>query len=128
MKCPKEISICPGLWSDCDLCKYASLNNTCLHEPRSDIEIVILAAKIAEEAVTKDAVESAQKIRRTWAEHFKSLSSDEALKEFYRYKLPDINYKEPLKTGPSEPGGGSKSRNHKKPKKETPEYMKILGM
>jgi hypothetical protein len=55
--------------------------------------------------------------------------TDEFWAWFNKGKRPgDINYKEPLKAGPSEQGGGSKSRNHKKPKKEKPEYMKILGM
>ena len=129
MKCPAEIRVCPELWSDCDLCKYVSLKNTCLY-PKSDIEIVVLAAKIAEEVVTKDAIESAHKIRGTWVEELDRVAgTEEFWTWFAKYGRPgNINYKEPLKAGPSKPGGGSKSRNHKKPMKEKPEYMRILGM
>ena len=129
MKCPKEIRICPNEWEDCSLCVYASLTNTCLYESKSDIEIVVLAAKITEEVVTKEAIESAHKIRGTWMEEFNNLPEGGIWEWMARYKRPgDFNFKEPLKAGPSEPGGGSKSRNHKKPQKEKPEYMKILGM
>lgn len=124
---PKPVRICPNGWADCENCGYISLIKTCLY-PKSDLEIVVLAAKIAEEVVTKDAIESAHKIRGTWMEEFDNLQEGEIWEWMARYRTPHINYKEPLPAGPSEPGGGSKSRNHKKPKKEKPEYMKILGM
>lgn len=128
MKCPAEIRVCPELWSDCDLCKYVGLDNTCLY-PKSDLDIVVQAAKIAEEVVTADAIESAEKIRGTWMEGFDQVTgTDEFWTWFNKYKRPsDINYKEPLKAGPPKPGGGSKNRNHKKPAKKMPEYLKNWG-
>ena len=129
MKCPEEIRLCPEGWVGCSLCRYVSLTNTCLYESKYDLDIVVLAAKIAEEVVTKDAIESAHKIRGTWMEEFNNLPEGGIWEWMAKYRRPcDINYKEPLIGGPSEPGGGSKSRNHKKPQKKTPEYMKILGM
>lgn len=117
---PKSVMTCPNGW-DCDLCKYNSLTNTCLY-PKSDLDIVVLAAKIAEEVVTTDAIESAEKIR--------GLQADTDFWTWWgRTSPPNINSKIPLPLdGPSAPGGGSKSRAPKKPKKEVPEYMKILGM
>ena len=127
MKCPTGIRVCPEFWSDCDLCKYNSLNNTCLY-PKSDVEVVVLAAKISEEVVTKDTIESAQKIRGTWMEEFNRLEEGEIWEWMARYRTPgDINYKEPLKAGPSEPGGGSKNRTPPKPPYKMPEYLKNWG-
>ena len=72
MKYPEEICLCPEGWEDCSLCRYVSLTNTCRY-PKSDIDIVVLAAKIAEEVVTKDAIESTERIRGTWMEEFDQL-------------------------------------------------------
>ena len=64
-----------------------------------------------------EARESAEKIKSTWQEEFLRQPSDQIWAWMARYKRQgDINYKEPLKAGPSEPGGGSKS-NVKKSKK-----------
>ena len=122
---------CPHNWNNCSECKNVDLCIAGLYEPESsDLDILILAAKIAEEVVTADAIESANRIKGTWMEELDRVAgTDEFWTWFAKYGRPgNINYKEPLKAGPSKPGGGSKSRNHKKPKKETPEYMKILGM
>ena len=127
MKCPEEIRLCPEGWKDCSLCRYNSLTKTCLY-PKPDIEIVVLAAKIAKEVVTASAIESAEKIRGTWMEEFDQLPEGGIWEWMGRYRTPHINYKEPLNGGASEPGGGSKSRVPKKPAKKMPEYMKILGM
>jgi hypothetical protein len=123
----KLVMICPNGWKNCDLCEYISPNNTCLL-PKSDIDIVVLAAKIAEEVVTKEAIESVEKIRGTWMEEFDQLPEGGIWEWMARYRTPHINYKETLNGGPSEPGGGSKSRVPKKSVKKMPEYMKILGM
>jgi hypothetical protein len=114
MKCPKEIRLCPELWSDCDLCKYNSLDNTCLY-PKSDLGILILAAKIAERVVTKDAKKSAERIMLNWADWYDHerqinlLSEDE--KWLYRFGNPNphLHAVEPYKamSGPSAPGGSS---------------------
>ena len=127
MKCPNKICQCPNNWEDCNLCAYASLTNTCLY-PKSDIEVVIKAAEVAEKVVTKDAIESVEKIKGTWMEEFNRLETGEIWEWMARYKRPgDINYKEPLKAGPSEPGGGSKSRVPPKPPYKMPEYLKNWG-
>ena len=110
MKCPAEIRVCPNGWEDCSLCRYVSLTNTCLYESKSDLGIVVLAAKIAEEVVTASAIESAQKIRRTWMEEFDQLPEGGIWEWMARYRTPHINYKETLNGGPSEPGGGSKGK------------------
>jgi hypothetical protein len=129
LKCQKEIRLCPEGWIDCSLCRYVSLTNTCLYESKYDLNIVVLAAKISEEVVTKGAIESAHKIRGTWMKEFDQLPEGGIWEWMARYKKPgDINYKESLPAGPSEPGGGSKSRVPKKPARKMPEYMKILGM
>ena len=115
MKCPEEIRLCPELWGDCDFCKYTSLENTCLY-PKSDLRIVVLAAKIAEEVVTKDAKKSAERIMLSWTDwhdhqrQIDLLSEDERWRHRFGNPTPHINYKETLNGGPSEPGGGSKSR------------------
>jgi hypothetical protein len=48
------------------MCKFDALCKAGLYEPDiSDLGIVVLAAKISEEVVTKEAIESAEKIRGT---------------------------------------------------------------
>jgi len=110
MKCPKEIRLCPNGWENCSLCKYVGLDNTCLY-PKSDIEIVILAAKIAEEVVDAGAREDAEKIRGTWIEELNRVAeTDEFWTWFYKDKRPgDLHAVEPYKamSGPTEPGGSN---------------------
>ena len=122
---------CPHGWNNCTDCKNVDLCKVGLYKPESsDLDILILAAKIAEEVVTADAIESAQKIRGTWMEELDRVAgTDEFWTWFYKDKrASNLHAVEPIPLdGPSSPGG-SKSRNHKKPKKEKPEYMKILGM
>ena len=133
MKYPEEIRICPEGWSYCNFCKYTSLDNTCLYAPEADIDIVVLAAKIAEEVVTKDAKKSAERIMLSWTDwhdhqrQIDLLSEDERWLHMFGNPTPHINYKEPLPAGPSEPGGGSKSRAPKKPAWKMPEYLKNWG-
>jgi hypothetical protein len=128
LKCPKSIRPCPELWPDCSLCRYVSLTNTCLYEPKSDLDIVIIAAKIAEQVVTKEAIESVEKIRGTWMKEFDQLPEGGIWEWMAKYRRPgDINYKEPLNGGPSEPGGGSKSKVPPKPPYKMPEYLKLFG-
>jgi hypothetical protein len=112
-KCPKEIRICPNCWEDCSLCKYVGLDNTCLYESKSDLDIVVLAAKIAEEVVTADAIESAHKIKGTWFQEFSQMNEEERWAEYFRYPTPHFNEKPALKAGPSEPGGGAKNKAKK---------------
>ena len=111
MKCPKELCLCPNGWEDCSLCRYDVLCKAGLYEPGiSDLGIVVLAAKISEEVVTASAIESAEKIRGTWMEEFDQLPEGGIWEWMARYRTPHINYKETLNGGPSEPGGGSKSK------------------
>ena len=120
---------CKNGWTDCQDCLNVGPCIAGLYIPIEDNTTIIKAAKIAEEVVTEEAIKSAHSIKGTWQEEFLRLPAEEIWEWMARYKRPgNINYKEPLKAGPSKPGGGSKSRNHKKPKKEKPEYMKILGM
>ena len=126
MKCPQEIRLCPEGWEDCSLCRYNSLTKTCLY-PKPDLNIVILAAKIAKEVVTASAIESAHKIKGTWMEELNQLPEGGIWEWMARYRTPHINYKETLNGGPSEPGGGSKSRVPPKPPYKMPEYLKNWG-
>ena len=131
MKCPDEIRVCPHQWIECEFCANLKLCILGLYipEPESDLDVVIKAAKIAEQVVDAGVRESVEKIRGTWMEEFNNLQEGEIWEWMAKYKMPgDINFKESLPAGPSEPGGGSKGRNHKKPAKKMPEYMKILGM
>ncbi|HZK84866.1 MAG TPA: hypothetical protein VFC58_09350 [Desulfosporosinus sp.] len=110
MKCPKEIRVCPNGWIDCHLCKYDVLCKAGLYEPDiSDLGIVVLAAKIAEEVVQAEAVESAYRIKGTWAEHFSKMDEDERWADYRKYHVADLAYKEPVKcmSGPTTPGGSS---------------------
>ena len=103
MKCPKEIRLCPNGWEDCSLCRYVSLTNTCLYKPKSDIDIVVLAAKIAEKVVHADVIESTEKIKG-------NLQSDVDFWGWWgRSSPPNIHAKEPWKTmsGPTAPGGST---------------------
>lgn len=114
MKCPKEIRLCPNGWEDCSDCKFDVLCGAGLYEPGiSDLGIVVLAAKIAEEAMHAVAVGSAEGIKRgTWMEELDQVTgTDEFWAWFNKGIRPgDINHKEPLKGGPPKFGGGSKSR------------------
>ena len=123
--------ICPHDWDNCPECANVELCIAGLYRPDpTDHDVLMKAAKIAEEVTIADAIESAKEIKGTWMEELNQVTGTaEFWAWFYKYKRPgDINYKEPLNGGASEPGGGSKSRNHKKPAREIPEYMKILGM
>jgi hypothetical protein len=118
LKCPKEIRLCPEGWVDCSLCRYASLTigidpktgkrkHTCLYAPKYDLDIVVLAAKIAEQVMHTAAVESAEKIKG-------NLQSEEDFWAWWgRSSPPHFNEKPVLPAGPSEPGGGSKNKAKK---------------
>ena len=127
MKCQKEIRLCPNGWEDCSLCANERLCIAGLYKPETtDLDIVVLAAKIAEEVVTKEAKKSAERIMLSWTDwhdHQKQinlLSEDERWLNMFGNPAPHINYKEPLNGGSSEPGGGSKSRNKKSTKGNIP--------
>ena len=110
MKYPEEIRLCPEGWEDCSLCRYEKLCGAGLYEPGiSDLGIVVLAAKIAEEVVTKDAIESAKKIRRTWMEELDELPEGGIWEWMARYRTPNLHAVEPYKamSGPTAPGGSS---------------------
>jgi len=94
----------------------------------TDLEVVVRAAEVSERVTQGDAVESAAKCRGTWFDGFSKMTARQRWEDYRRYHVADLTYKEPLKAGPSEPGGGGKSRVPKKPAKKMPEYMKILGM
>ena len=128
MKCPQEIRLCPNGWEDCSLCRYDVLCKAGLYEPDiSDLGIVVLAAKIAKEVVTASAIESAHKIKGTWFQEFSQMSEEERWAEYFKYPTPHFNEKPVLPAGPSEPGGGSKSKVPPKPPYKMPEYLKNWG-
>ena len=110
MKCPAEIRVCPNGWEDCSLCRYEKLCGAGLYKPDiSDLDIVVLAAKIAEEVVTKGAIESAHKIRGTWMQELDQLPEGGIWEWMARYKRPNLHAVEPYKamSGPTAPGGSS---------------------
>jgi hypothetical protein len=133
MKYPNELRLCPNGWTDCELCAFverckAGMFDAVSPNTESNLDIVIKAAEIAEKVVQAEAVESVEKIKGTWAEQFMALSPDEAMDEFYQYHVPSLHDKEVIPPGgPSKPGGGSKSKRHKKPKIRIPEYLKTWG-
>ena len=119
---------CPHDWNNCSDCANVKLCIAGLYKPEpNDHDVIILAAKISEEVVTAEAIESAHKIRGTWMEEFDQLPEGGIWEWMARYRTPHINYKEPLKAGPSEPGGGSKSKTPPKPPYKMPEYLKNWG-
>lgn len=134
MKRPNELRLCPNGWTDCELCAFVERCKAGMFdvEPpntESDLDIVIKAAEIAEKVVQAEAVESAEKIKGTWFEKYSHMTEDERWAEHRRYHAPSLHDKEVITLGgPSKPGGGSKSKKHKKPVRRTPEYMKRLGM
>jgi len=96
---------CPHDWNNCSECANVELCIAGLYKPNpNDHDVLMKAAKIAEEVVTKDAIESAEKI--------KGLQADTDFWTWWgRTSPPNINSKIPLPLdGPSAPGGGSKIR------------------
>ncbi|SDG47933.1 hypothetical protein [Desulfosporosinus hippei] len=130
MECPKEIRQCPNGWTDCKLCAYwDSQYKKCVYvpeEPESEPEPI---SELTENELTTDLGVNIPSVRGTWAEKFLSLSPDEALKQFYSKHPPDLVSKEPITCmdGPIVPGGSSRGRVPKKPKKKIPEYLKLFG-
>ena len=126
MDCPNGIRECPNGWTDCNLCAYFEMCKAGLYygEPEeTDSELLEQAAEVSERVMQAEAMESAQFIKKGTA------STYSGLKRFYSLKTPDLHHKDPLPLdGGSLHGRGSKSKNHKKPLKKTPEYMKFLGM
>ena len=126
---------CPHDWNNCPECANVELCIAGLYKPDpNDHDVLMKAAKISEEVMHADAIESAERIMLSWTDwhdhqrQIDLLSEDEKWLNMFGNPAPHINYKETLNGGPSEPGGGSKGRNPKKPVKKMPEYMKILGM
>ncbi|WP_407310546.1 hypothetical protein [Desulfosporosinus sp. SB140] len=141
MKCPNGIRECPNGWTNCELCANYQMCKAGLYygepieesifdEPeQTGPEILRQAAEIAEKVTQADAIESAEKIKGTWAERFLTLSPDEGLNEFYSKHTPDLHHKEPLPLdGGVVHGGGSKSKRHKKPPRTMAEYLKTWGV
>ncbi|EHQ88263.1 hypothetical protein [Desulfosporosinus youngiae] len=127
MNCPNGIRQCPNGWTDCELCAHWK-NKVCTYVPEEEPEPEPVC-ELEEDELATDLGVDIPHVRGTWAERFLALPPDEALEQFYSKHPPNLHHKEPLPLdGGIVPGGGSKSRNHKKPEKKTPEYMKFLGM
>ncbi|HUX80400.1 MAG TPA: hypothetical protein VMW10_11770 [Alphaproteobacteria bacterium] len=123
----KETRVCPNFWENCEDCKHDFECGAGLYHGEENI--LIKAAEIAERVVIKEAIESANIIKGTWQEKFLQQPSEDIWVWMGKWRTPNLHSVETLPLdGPPKPGGGSKSRSHKKPQKETPEYMKILGM
>lgn len=112
MNCPKKIRQCPEGWTDCHLCSNKALcdTNSYVPEQKTDIEVVIEAAKISETVINAEVKKNVESIRGTWMEKFDQMSEEERMEEFMRYHLPDLHSKEPVPAGNGLPGGGSKSK------------------
>jgi len=119
--------LCPHGWNNCIDCKNVDLCKAGLYKPESsDLDILIQAAKVAEEVVTKEAIESAHKIKGTWMEELDQVTgTDEFWAWFAKYRIPNPTAIEPWKTmsGPSEPGG-SKMKCKKETKGTKPTIYK----
>ena len=111
---------CPHDWNNCSECANVKFCIAGLYrtEP-NDLDVLMKAAKIAEEVVTKDAKKSAERIMLSWTDwhdhqrQINLLSEDEKWLNMFGNPAPHINYKESLPAGPSEPGGGSKNKAKK---------------
>lgn len=119
---------CPNNWTECAVCKHEGDCRAGLYHGEEDI--LIKAAEIAERVVIAEAIESAEKIKGTWQEDFLQQPSEDIWAWMGKWnRASNLHHKEPIPLdGPSSPGGGSKSKNHKKPQRKVPEYMKMLGM
>jgi len=124
MKYPDQQRRCPHGWTDCKLCYN-------LKKCKSDLEIVIKASEISTRVINAEVAESVAKIKGTWFDEFAGMSERDRWREYEKYPTPNLHtITDPYKAMPGAfvPGGGSKSKGHKKPKRKIPEYMKILGM
>ena len=124
----KVTRACPNFWENCEDCKHDFECRAGLYHGEEDI--LIKAAEIAERVVLAEAIESAEKIKGTWQEEFLQQPSEYIWAWMGKWnRASNLHSSEPWKTmsGPTSPGGGSKSNKHKKPQKKQPEYLKTWG-
>lgn len=112
MKCPKEKRECPNGWTDCSLCAFKKKCDDGTYVPElEDNELETDLGIVISEVVEPVREEKPKETwRGSWHEHVMSLSSDEALKEFYSKHPPSLHDKEPIPAGNGLPGGGSKNK------------------
>jgi hypothetical protein len=116
---------CPNGWTECAVCKHERACRAGLYRGEN---IIIKAAEIVERVVTAEAIESAEKIKGTWFEEFLKQPSEDIWAWMAKWKVPNLHEKEPWQamSGPSAPGGGSKS-NIKKSKKGNKPTQYVWG-
>ena len=121
-----EERVCPNGWKHCEMCSHERKCIAGLYH--GEIETIVLAAEIAEAVVSKAAIESAMKIKGTWFEGFNRMCEEERWRDYRKYHVGDLMYKEPYKAmaGAIVPGGGSKS-NVKKSNKGCKPTVYIWG-
>lgn len=132
MKCPNELRECPHGWTDCSLCANLTLCQTETYVPEPEpgpIPATEPVDELEENELTTDLGVVVPQERGTWAERLSKMTEGERWAEYYRYHPDDLISKEPITclSGPTAPGGGSKCRVPKKPKKQIPEYLKTFG-
>ena len=118
---------CPNNWNDCNECLHERDCIAGLYHGEEDVLIKAAEigeiAEIAERTVMAEARESAEKIKSTWQEEFLRQPSDQIWAWMARYRTSGLHAKEPYKamSGPTAPGGGSKSnvKNSNKGNKPT---------
>jgi len=131
MKCLNELRECPHGWTDCSLCANLTLCQSGTYIPEEPEPMpAIEPDELEENELADDLGIVIPSERGTWVERLSQMTEDERWKEYYKYHPEDLRIKEPITcmSGPTAPGGGSKSRAPKKPQRKVPEYMKILGM
>ena len=107
MKLPED-RVCPNGWK-CEDCKH---DRECMngnYHVETDLEVVMRAAEISEIFVQAEVVESVAKIRGTWAELYRKMTTEQRWKDYRKYHVADLVHKEPVKcmSGPTAPGGSS---------------------
>lgn len=120
--------ICPNGWVECNECLHLQKCIAGMYEPEEDEEPIVKTAKIVEKIMHNEAIKSTESIKGTVVEKFSKLEGDTWWREFGKRRASDLHVKEalPLLGGVTH-GGGSKSKNHKKPQKKMPEYLKTFG-
>jgi len=108
MKLPDD-RVCPNHWPNCEECKYDRSCKPGHYHIETDLEVVVRAAEVSERVTQREAVESTERIKGTWADHFLKMDEAERWADYRKYHVADLTYSEPITcmSGPSSPGGST---------------------
>ena len=121
MKLPED-RVCPNGWESCEDCKYDRGCKPGSYHIETDLEVVIRAAEVSERVTQREAVESTERIKGTWSDHFLKMDEAERWEDYRKYHIGDLTYKEPVTcmAGPISPGGGGAMKVKKSKKGNKP--------